>query len=163
MDELSKLVGELNGSDLLGQRRAAEKLAQQAGDAQRALVALVRGSGSSDEEVAAWCGSALEDGGAPAADQIGELTRLAADGDATVAYWAITLLGRARSGAEAAAATLVKRLDEGPPEVQLRAAWALAHIGARGPEVLAALQRTAQRKGPAASAARQALDELAEG
>ena len=48
-----------------------------------------------DESVQQWAVAALEELGPPPTESIGELTKLASSSDPLVAFWAITLLGRA--------------------------------------------------------------------
>jgi len=113
------------------QAAAAEALAALGEEAQPAIVALVQHCGSADEAICNWCTSALEAAGPPAAEQIDELALLARSGNSDVAFWAVTLLGRAGSLAKAVEPILSERsADASAPEVQRRAAWALEQIRA---------------------------------
>src|SRR5262245_33549874 len=98
--DLATLIAQLEGSDTATQTTAANELASRGREAQGAIVALVRTVGIPDEEVLEACTAALEEAGPPAADQIRPLMSLVSDCSGDVAYWAVTLLGRA--GAEAA-------------------------------------------------------------
>ena len=131
MDTMEQRIDALRSGDAQAQSAAAEALAQLAEAAQPAIVALVQSVGSSDEDVRNGCTAALEAVGPPAADQIADLTALASAADNDIAFWAITLLGRAPQLATEAAPILAERLaDGGAPAVQQRAAWALRRIEA---------------------------------
>jgi HEAT repeat protein len=128
--DLRSLVAQLEGTDSDGQVAAATKLATLGRDAQSAAVALVRTVGIPHEEVLEACTAALEDLGPPAADQIEQLGALAQDCSSDVAYWAVTLLGRAGDGAAVAVPQLIRVLQsDADLPVRERAAWALGEIG----------------------------------
>lgn len=127
---IDTLIVQLEGSDTAQQTAAATELATLGHAAQRAAVALVRTIGIPDEEVLEACTAALEDLGPPAADQIKPLAELAGDCTSDVAYWAVTLLGRAGHNAAAAVSALTQVLEsDADVPVRERAAWALGEIG----------------------------------
>jgi HEAT repeat protein len=127
---LQLLVAQLEGTDTALQTAAANQLAKLGHAAQPAAVALVRTVGIPHEEVLEACTAALEDLGPPAADQIQPLAALAHDCSSDVAYWAVTLLGRAGSGGATAVAELIRVLEsDADLPVRERAAWALGEIG----------------------------------
>jgi HEAT repeat protein len=128
--EIKLLIAQLEGTDTAEQTAAATELAALGHAAQGAAVALVRTIGIPDEEVLEACTAALEDLGPPAAEQIGPLTQLAGDCSSDVAYWAVTLLGRAGDAAAAAVPGLIRVLEsDADLPVRERAAWALGEIG----------------------------------
>ena len=132
MNATETLIDQLNQiNDLQSQVAAAETLAGLAEAAQPAIVALVQHSGSSDEDLCNWCTAALESSGPPTAEQIDELALLANSANTNVAFWAVTLLGRAGKLAESTTSVLTERSkDDSAPEVQKRATWALERIHA---------------------------------
>ncbi len=143
--DVKSLIAELEGTDSAQQTAAATKLATLGHEAQAAAVALVRTVGVPDEEVLEACTAALEDLGPPAADQIQPLATLAGDCSSDVAYWAATLLGRAGSGAAAAAPALISVLEsDADLPVRERAAWALGEIGPAARSASPALQAAAK-------------------
>lgn len=161
MATIQSLIEQLNNGSIPQQIAAAEQLARAGEGAYAAMVALVRGCGSTDEDVRNWCGAALEESGPPDEDQIDALAALAAAANADVAYWAVTLLGTAGRKAEAATPVLADRLnDPSTPTVQQRAAWALGRIAPTDPRAKAALLEAAEGAGPAASQARHALQQI---
>ncbi len=140
---------------------AAEALSRLADGAQAAIPALVLHAAAADEELREWCVAALEHIGPPANDQLEEMTRLAKAADATIAYWALTLLGRAGDSAAEAVPVAIDRLaDATNPALQQRAAWALGEIGRAAPETIAALSEAAMASGPLAAHAKAALARL---
>ncbi len=131
MTAAATLTQQLDRDSLTAQISAAETLAGMAEAAQPAIVALVRHCGSDDEDLCNWCAAALEAVGPPTAEQVDDLALLTTSANTNVAFWAVTLLGRAGSLAEPATAVLTKRSeDASAPEVQKRAAWALEKIQA---------------------------------
>jgi hypothetical protein len=131
MDDISELVRELEGADQGRQAAAAEALARLGSQAQGAAVALVRQVGHRDETVSGWCNAALEELGPPSPAQLADLTALASAADANIAYWAVTLLGRAGEQAAPALPVLRERsTDAATPHVQRRAKWAIERISA---------------------------------
>lgn len=165
MDEhIAKLIAQLESTDTDEQTAAATQLAALGRDAQAAAVALVRTLGIPDEGVVEACTAALEELGPPTADQVAPLTELASDCSSDVAYWAVTLLGRARQDAAAAVAELCHVLEsDAALPVRERAAWALGEIGPAAKAAVAAL-RNAAASGEArlARLAHKALDSIGE-
>lgn len=138
--DLAALIAQLEGADTAAQTAAANELAARGRDAQGAIVALVRTVGIPDEEVLEACTAALEEAGPPAADQIAPLVSLTRDCSGDVAYWAVTLLGRARTDAAPAVPALVAVLESDVElPVRERAAWALGEIGPAAISAKAAL------------------------
>lgn len=131
MTAVVDLVSQLRSNEIEQQIAAAEALAALATDAQPAIVQLVQHCGSSNEDLRNWCTAALEDSGPPTTDQIDELALLASSAHDDVAFWAITLLGRAGSQATSAEGVLQERAaDSKSPALQRRAIWALERIQA---------------------------------
>lgn len=162
MSDAAQLLEQLKLGDAAARARAAEQLARLKEGARLAVVPLVRSVADADERVREWCVAALESIGPPAADQIADLAALAGAANTNVAYWAITLLGRAGTNAASAIGVLADRLaDGGDPVVQQRAAWALGAVGRGNRAARAALQQAAGGNGPVAAHARQALSRLA--
>jgi HEAT repeat protein len=142
--ELAALIEQLEGADPAAQTAAANQIASLGPAAQGAAVALVRTIAIPDEEVLEACTAALEEIGPPAANQIEPLAAMSGDCSSDVAYWAVTLLGRATVGASAAvpALTAVLAGDADLP-VRERAAWALGEIGPAAASAAPALQAAA--------------------
>ncbi|QDS99753.1 HEAT repeat domain-containing protein [Adhaeretor mobilis] len=150
----------LTGTDTQ-QAAAAEALAGMGELAQQAIPALVQHCASADESVRNWCTAALEEVGPPAGRQLEHLTALAEAANSDVAYWAVTLLGRAGEQAQAAIPTLLGRLeDDSSPQVQERAAWALGKIARGSTPAISALQSAAATTGPLATHSKRALEKL---
>jgi len=128
--DLAQLISKLEGTDTEAQTAAATRLASLGRDAQGAIVALVRTVGIPDEEVLEACTAALEEAGPPSVEQIAPLMSLTSDCSGDIAYWAVTLLGRARADAAPAVPALVAVLESDVElPVRERAAWALGEIG----------------------------------
>ncbi len=143
-DSIQTCIENLSRSDAVRQADAAEMLASLGEAARPAIVALVQTSGSDDEDVSNWCASALEGVGPPAVEQIDDLKLLAGGSDGNVAFWAVTLLGRAGDEAASAVPVLVERLtDSASPSVQCRAAWALGRMGHSANSALDSLRQAA--------------------
>jgi HEAT repeat protein len=157
--DINSLVAQLEGYDLAQQLAAAETLATLGTQAQPAAVALVRAVSLSDD-VGEFCAAALESLGPPAADQISQLVTMADDCSGDVAYWAITLLGRAGPEAASGVSALVKVLQsDADLSVRERAAWALGKIGPSANSAEAALRTVAESSEPRlARVAKQALE-----
>jgi HEAT repeat protein len=129
-EKLQSQIDDLSSNDSAKVAAAAEALAQIGTNAQSAAIALVRACGASDAAARAWAAAALEELGPPATHHIHELCALAASEAAEVAYWAITLLGRAGADAAPAVGVLSQILRQsGELAVRERAAWALGRIG----------------------------------
>lgn len=139
MEELQQLQ-----SDDPGVRAAAaESLAEMGPDAQPAATALVQAC-RDDECVQQWAVAALEQLGPPPENQIGALQALISSPDPVVAYWSITLLGRAGQASLACQDDLATALNEASDDsVRERAAWALGKIGATSAEAAKALTAAA--------------------
>ncbi len=127
---ISDLSDMLSSDDDAKRREAAELLSQNAEVAADVAVELVRHVGDEDRVVAEYCVATLEELGPPAASQLDAIASLAGAEHPDVAYWAVTLLGRAGVAA-AEHATLLGHLvaSEVAPAVRERAAWALGRIG----------------------------------
>lgn len=161
MADATQWFDQLKLGDPAARAEAAEQLSRMGAEAQPVIPQLVHGAGDQDEAVREWCIAALEEVGPPAACQIADLTALAQAADATVAYWAITLIGRAGVQGAPALAVLIDRLAEGNDEsVRQRAAWALAAVGRDNSRATAALEAAAAGNGATAAHARLALDRL---
>ena len=115
-----------------------------------------------DSSVSEWAVAALEELGPPPHESVAELAALAADTNALVAYWAITLLGRLGAAAAVAVNALAQPLESAPDSaVRQRAAWALGKIGVKTQTTLAALQQAGRDSDPRLSQlAAQALTKL---
>jgi HEAT repeat protein len=142
--DLSRLIAQLEGTDAEAQIAAANELASRGRDAQGAIVALVRTVGIPNEEVLEACTAALEEAGPPTADQIRPLMPLVSDCSGDIAYWAVTLIGRAGAEAAPALPALVQVLEsDADLPVRERAAWALGEIGPGAKSATAALATAA--------------------
>jgi len=160
--DLTRLMAELEYDDPAARAAAAERLCRLGGAARLAAVALVCASGDAAEEVREWAVAALEDLGPPDPADIGDLARLALHETTDVAYWATTLLGRAREDAKAAVGDLAQALaDHGAMTVRQRAAWALGKIGPAAAPALPSLQDAARSDNPRlARLASQAIQQI---
>jgi len=159
---IEQYIAELNQTDPTRQAAAAQSLAALAEEAQPALVALIQACSSQNESVLSWCTAALEDVGPPELHQIEDLTLLANSANSDVAYWAVTLLGRANDQAASAVPTLIERLtDSSSPSVQRRAAWALGKLGRSANSAIAPLRAIAEGSDtPLANQAQQSLEHI---
>lgn len=160
MDELQKL----QSNNVAERAAAAESFSQMGADAAPAAVALVNAC-ADDDSVSEWAVAALEEMGPPPTDSIGPLTMLARSPQPLVAYWAVTLLGRAGSAAGACQDELATVLLESPEiSVRERSAWALGKIEARSPAALEALTKVSESDQPTrlARLASEALQQLRE-
>ena len=162
MPDIRTCIADLNQSDEACQAAAATALAAMAEGAQPAIIALIQACSSSNEDVLNWCTAALEDVGPPSLSQLEDLTLLAKSANPDVAYWAITLLGRAGEQAGFAVSVLAERVvDRSAPEVQRRAAWALGRVGSKARTAVATLRRIAEEPNAAlADQARQAIQQI---
>jgi len=163
VDPIPTWISQLATGTVAEQAEAAESLARLGTDAQPAAVALVHACGTDEESLCAWCSEALENLGPPAADQISSLIELAQNPSSNSAYWAITLLGRAKEEADGAVLPLANLLISDSPEVATRerAAWALRQIGPTAHAALPALQEVASsNNGRLARLAQQAMDAI---
>ncbi len=142
--DVTALTKSLCSIDSAVRQTAAETLAQLGPDAQGAAVALVEACTVDDDSAREWIVATLEGLGPPRACDVARLAALVQHASLDAAYWAATLLGRLKGEAAPAVGSLAATLA-GHPEmtVRQRSAWALGQIG------------------PAASAARAALEEAA--
>jgi HEAT repeat protein len=162
--DVQLLIAQLEGTDTAQQTAAATELAALGHAAQGAAVALVRTIGIPHEEVLEACTAALEEVGPPAAEQIKPLAGLAGDCSSDVAYWAVTLLGRAGNVAAAAVPNLI-HVVEGDADlpVRERAAWALGEIGPAAKAATPALRVAADSSDARlARLAKKALESIGE-
>jgi HEAT repeat protein len=143
--DLDSLIAQLEGADPAQQTAAATQLATLGRAAQPAAVALVRTIGIPYEEVLEACTAALEDLGPPPIEQIKPLTQLAADCSSDVAYWSVTLLGRAGPASASAVPDLIRVLEsDADLPVRERVAWALGEIGPAAKSAAPVLTQAAQ-------------------
>ncbi len=141
--ETETLVDRLRSASTSDRRAAAQQLARLGPAARPAAVALAEAAGDADEEVREWAAAALEELGAPAAEDVPRLSALLAS-DEPVAYWAATLLGRMEGDGQAAVTSLVAALRTHPAvAVRQRAAWALGKMGSAAAAATAALEEAA--------------------
>jgi HEAT repeat protein len=139
--DVQSWIAQLGSSDRRQQAAAAEALARLGSDARPAAAALVKCCGSADDTVRDWAVAALEELGPPPPGQIGQLIELARDQSLDVAYWAITLLGRAGDYGAPAVAVLTDILCNSTElSVRERAAWTLGKIGPAAEAALPALR-----------------------
>jgi HEAT repeat protein len=144
MADLTALMSQLEMDDPGERAEAAEELCRLGEAARPAATALVVACGDASEGVRQWAAAALEGLGPPENAEIESLIGLVQHEHNDVAYWALTLLGRAGEGARSSVETLADALANHPAAaVRQRAAWALGKIG------------------PAASSARGVLDTAA--
>lgn len=126
---------------------AAEALCQMGPEAAIAAVDLVQAC-ADDPSVQQWAVAALEEIGSPPVEAIEPLTDLITASNPLVAYWAITLLGRAGDAAKSSQNEIAAVL-EGPSPVELRerAALALGKIDATSFRAIEALNKASGEKG----------------
>jgi HEAT repeat protein len=149
MPDITAWIAKLSAADAATRADAAERLCRAGLDAVPAAVPLVKACGDADDQARDWAVAALEELGSPPPDAIGDLTALVGSGNALVAYWATTLLGRSGQAAAAATGALAAALDSGgDPAVAERAAWALGKVGPRAASARPALERAASASNP---------------
>ncbi|MEQ8211356.1 MAG: HEAT repeat domain-containing protein [Lacipirellulaceae bacterium] len=160
--DLESALHQLRTGETAQQAEAAEAIAALGDGAQPAIPALVQFCGDDEESVRNWCVAALEEAGPPATSHLSDLANMAQAADSDVAFWAITMLGRAGSEAKDAIPVLLERLqDRHAPTVQERAAWALGRIGQGSEPVIFALEKVASHSGgPLAAQVQRALKRL---
>jgi HEAT repeat protein len=160
--DLQTLVTQLSSSNIAQRAFAAESLARLGRDSQPAAAALVATLRTADATTRDWATAALEELGPPPAAQILDLVKLATDPSLDVAYWAITLLGRAGAAAAPAMDTLTTLLRSSPENsLQERAAWALGKIGPVAKSAAAVLHEGTKSTNPRlARLAKQAIGEI---
>ena len=147
--QIAEWIAKLAAADAATRADAAEHLCRAGLDAVPAAVPLVKACGDADDQARDWAVAALEELGSPPPDAIGDLTALVGSGNALVAYWATTLLGRSGQAAAAATGALATVLDSGgDPAVAERAAWALGKVGPRAASARPALERAASASNP---------------
>lgn len=139
MDEREKLQ-----SDDMSQRiSAAESLSLMGPDASFAAVELVAAC-ADEEAVRDYAVAALEELGAPPEESLQRLAEFVSADHSLVAYWAITLLGRAGASARFSQDALVAALNtSSDSSLKERAAWALGSIGADSDSARQGLQQAA--------------------
>lgn len=138
----------LQSPDVSQRVSAAESLSLMGPDAAFAAVELVKAC-SDDDAVRDFAVAALEELGPPPTESLERLTELARDENSLVAYWAVTLLGRAEQLAQASEPTLVALLTKSKdPSVRERAAWALGKIGPNSAAAKLVLKQAASSSEP---------------
>jgi HEAT repeat protein len=139
--DIREAIQQLADSDAARRRRAAETLLAMGSQAQSAAASLVRATADTDEIVREAVVGTLESLGAPAAQDIVELTNLLSSEFTDTAYWAATLLGRAGISASSSVDAMARVLmASSVPEVRQRIAWALGLIKSPTPEAVRALE-----------------------
>ena len=142
--DLSKCRSLLASGDAGERLMAAERLCLAGPEACVAAVELVRACGD-DEPVASQVVSALEEMGPPPASCGNDLMALVDDGNATVGYWAATLLGRLKDDGKVFQDDLAELLSAVTDlAVRQRIAWAMGEIGADSPTAIEALSLAAK-------------------
>ena len=139
MDEQKRL----QSPDAKQRAAAAEALSLMGPDAAFAAVELV--NACADEEAVRDCAvAALEELGPPPTESLERMTRSVSASDSLVAYWAITLLGRAGATASSSQDELIAVLAKSQElSVKERAAWALGKIAATSDAAKLALGQAA--------------------
>ncbi len=160
--DIATLRRRLTAADPNERAAAAEGLCRAGEAAAVAAVDLVRGCGDADDRVREWSVAALEELGPPPPGSTAGLTELAGDSNPLVAYWAVTLLGRAGADAASAVTVLAGCLDAAADmAVRERAAWALGKIGPAAASAREALARAgAQGDSRLARLAAEALTQI---
>ncbi len=158
---LSQLINDLNSKEVGPRRAAAEGLSRHT-EASAAAVSLVRACGDPDEQVRQWATAALEEMGAPSAEDASALAELLEESSADTAYWAATLLGRLGEQAAGAVAELARTVEnDNEIAVRQRAAWALGKIGRPAAGAADALRHAATANDPRlARLAKQSLETI---
>lgn len=127
--DANQLAAELLTDDPSRRREAADRLALIGEEAKPATCALVEACANDD--LRDLCVGALEELGSPPPDALPRLAELLTSPSLDVAYWAATLLGRARADAAPHAPALQELANNAaaPEASRNRAAWALRKIG----------------------------------
>lgn len=127
--DANQLAAELLADDPSRRREAADRLSLIGEEAKPATCALVEAC--ADDDLRDLCVGALEELGPPPADALPQLAELLKSPSLDVAYWAATLLGRARADAAPYEADLdrITKDESAPKAVSDRAAWAIRKIG----------------------------------
>ena len=162
-DAITQWIDALSHGSDADRAAAAEKLAQAAEGAQAAAVPLAQACGDGCEEVTEWVTAALESLGPPRSADLPLLAALSAHENADVAFWSVTLIGRAGSDAAGQVPALIATLQKhAAQQVRRKAAWALGEVGSGNPQVSDALRTAVQAADkPLARAATAALERLA--
>lgn len=147
-DAVERYRLDMESGDRERQMAAAMSIAQADPPLPELAVPLVELLRSEDEEVNEAATAALEELGAPSADSLASLGELARDPHGDVAYWAVTLLGRAGSSTVSVNEALLAALDHSQLAVRERAAWAIGQILPTDPRIGAALERIANEPQP---------------
>jgi HEAT repeat protein len=148
MNEIETWSTALRSADATERAAAAEQLCHAGADAAPACVELVRAC-ADEEAVREWAVAALEELGPPPQELLEPLIQLVSNDNATVAYWAVTLLARLGPAAIASEPKVVAILQGSPDEaVRERAASALGTMGAKSEESLAALEIASKAQSP---------------
>jgi len=142
---ITDLGEQLSSSDPPTRHNAAKLLSQNADAAVDVAIELVQFAGDPDRVVAEYCVATLEELGPPAASQLEPLSQLAVSENSDVAYWAVTLIGRAGVAATNQA-MLLGDIVIGDAElaVRERAAWALSRIGSAASVAVPQLQSVSE-------------------
>lgn len=144
---ISALSDDLDAIDVLSQIATA-------GNVTGITVAVVRLSGSSNDEVRRWAAESLESSIIPAVGEVDELAELLYAGhDGEVCYWAATMLGRLGSDVGPRARAAVNALETCLSDslylpARERSAWALSQIGPPAASAATTLRRTAEDAPP---------------
>lgn len=139
MDERQRL----QSPDIQQRTAAAEALCQMGPDAAFAAVELVSAC-ADDDTVRDAAVAALEELGPPTPEVLPSLVTLVSSSDPLVAYWAITLLGRAGVAAKFSQDELASVLTTSSViSLRERAAWSLSKIDASSESAIQALEYAA--------------------
>ncbi len=133
----------LQSPDVQQRAAAAEALSRMGPDAAFAAVELVNAC-AEEETVREWAVAALEELGPPTPEVLERLVALASSSDSLVAYWAITLLGRAGSAARFSQDELAAVLTTSTViSLRERAVWSLGKVDATSEVAIRALKNAA--------------------
>jgi HEAT repeat protein len=160
--DLTQLISQLDEDDAATRAGAVGQLCRLGELARPAAVALVEACGDPNESVREWATAALEGLGPPNDEDVASLTGLIRHQAADVAYWAVTLLGRAGAAAGQSAGELAGALRDHPAAaVRQRAAWALGKIGPPAAAALDELKTAAASDDPRlARLAKRAIEQV---
>lgn len=148
-NDITQWTAELTHGDATVRAKAAQGLSRYPAEAQPAAVALVQAAGDADEGVREWVVAALEELGAPAVEQCGELAALVGHAEPDVAYWAATLLGRLGEAAAPAVERLTMVLEQSnAANVRERIVWALGQIGPQAAAAVPTLKQLSSSDNP---------------
>ena len=148
--DVSQLTAGLSATDPQTRLTSAEALATMGEAAAPACLQLLEAVGDDDQRVREAATAALEGMGPPPVDSVAALAEKLSHPDASIAYWAATLLGRLESRAAPAAPSLsiVVANSDASMEVRQRAAWALGCMGPAAIESLDSLRSAAHESEP---------------